>query len=182
MKWIFSLLAAGGLIYLPLFLYTQIAVVLERIRMFGYTWADHEKIVEGLPVFKLRIPFEVQIRNLFRIRPLLVMGIMILILGVIFFIAAGDLLAKRYKSGYDRKSYSRLLHRWQRKRGLCRIEYTATKHFNVYGGKGLITRHTPRVLLETILKPLYIVHNRIAEEYNWPRRRWWNLQKGRRVR
>ena len=179
MKLIFSLVAACALIYLPLFLYTQIAVMLERIRTFGYTWEDHQKIVEGLPVFRLRIPFWPEIKQLFRVSPILVIMVSTLILGLIAFLVASRFMKGRHKTEYERKSYSRLLNRWQRKRGLCRIEYTATKHFNVYGGKGLVTRHTPRVLLETILKPLYIVHNRIAEEYNWPRRKWWNLQKGR---
>ena len=176
-----SILSTCLLIYLPLFLYTQIAEILYRINAYGYTLADHEAILEGIPVWKLKIPFEMEIRRQFEIRPFATIAIGTFIISFLIVTFAGGYISKRFKTRYDRKSYSHLMSRFQRKRGLCRIEYTATKHFNIYGGKGLITRHTPRVLLETIFRPLYILQNKIAEEYNWPRRRWWNLQKARVV-
>ena len=178
LKFLISILSTCLLIYLPLFLYTQIAEILYRINAYGYTLADHEAILEGIPVWKLKIPFAMEIRRQFEIRPFTTVLIGTSIIGFLIVTFAGGYISKRFKTGYDRKSYSHLMSRLQRKRGLCRIEYTATKRFNVYGGKGLVTRHTPRVLLETIFRPLYILQNKIAEEYNWPRRRWWNLQKG----
>lgn len=179
MKLLISILVACALIYLPLFLYTQIAVILERINTYGYTLADHEQILEGIPIFRIRIPFEMQIRESFRVRPLLTVMVITCVISLIIFIYAGEYISRRLKSGYDRKSFSRLLHTWQRKRGLCRIQYTATKRFNIYGEKGVVTRHTIRCFLEYIFRPVYILQNRIAQEYNWPRRRWWNLQKAR---
>lgn len=181
LKFLISILSTCLLIYLPLFLYTQIAEILYRINAYGYTLADHEAILEGIPVWKLKIPFAMEIRRQFEIRPFMTVLIGTSIIGFLIVAFAGGYISKRFKTGYDRKSYSHLMSRLQRKRGLCRIEYTATKRFNVYGGKGLVTRHTPRVLLETVFRPLYILQNRIAEEYNWPRRRWWNLQKARVV-
>ena len=181
-KTILAIAAVGMLIYLPLFLYSQISIVLERINTFGYKLADHEKLIEGLPEFRLRIPFEMQIKNQFQIRPLSVIGVGAAIFAFLVYAYAGEYLTRRFKTRYDRKSFSHLLTKHQRKRGLCRIEYTATKRFNVYGGKGLITRHTIRCFLCFIFKPIYIIQNKIAEEYNWPRRRWWNLQKGRVIK
>ena len=179
MKLLISIITICGLIYLPLFLYTQIAVMLERIRIYGYKLKDHEKIIEGLPIFKLRIPFDVQFRQFYLKSP--IKASLLLIGGIAFLIAitTGPYLERRFKTPYDRKSFSRLLHTWQRKRGLCRIQYTATKRFNIYGQKGVVTRYTIRCFLEYIFRPVYILQNRIAQEYNWPRRMWWNLQKPR---
>lgn len=182
LKSVISILSICCLIYLPLFLYTQIALILERINTYGYTLADHEKILEGLPVFRLRIPFEMQIKESFRVRPLFTVGLITCVIGLIVFICIGEYIGRRFKSGYDRKSYKHLLTRRQRKRGLCRIEYTATKHFNVFKQKGVVTRHTLRCFCDWLIKPLLILENKIAEEYNWPRRYRWNLQKGRRIK
>ena len=177
-----SILSVCLLIYLPLFLYTQIAEILYRINEYGYTLEDHGKILEGIPVWKLKIPFENEIRQQFAIRPFTVIVIGTAAVLFLIYAYAGEYLTRRLKTKYDRKSYSHLMTKLQRKRGLCRIEYTATRSFNVYGGKGKITRHTPRVFLETLFRPLYFLQNRIAEEYNWPKRRWWNLQKRRVIR
>ena len=127
LKSVISILSVCCLIYLPLFLYTQIAVILERINTYGYTLADHEEILEGLPVFKLRIPFDLQIKESFKVRLLFTVGLLTCVIGLIIFICAGEFIGRRFKSGYDRKSYKHLLTKRQRKRGLCRIEYTAEK-------------------------------------------------------
>ncbi len=182
LKSLISILSICALIYLPLFLYTQIAVILERINTYGYTLSDHENILEGIPVFKIRIPFEMQIREAFKVKPLLTTIVITCVISIIIFLFAGEYISKRRKTGYDRKSFSHLQSRWQRKRGLCRIEYTATRRFNVYGGKGLVTRHTIRCFFDWLIRPLLILENRIAQEYNWPRKYWWNLQKGRVVK
>ena len=81
LKFLISLLSACLLIYLPLFLYTQIAEILYRINTHGYTLADHEMILDGIPVWKLKIPFEMEIKRQFEIRPFTTVVIGTVIIG-----------------------------------------------------------------------------------------------------
>ena len=194
MELIFDLILLIAMIYAGLFVYTQLWTVFTLIKTFGYTYKDLGKIMSCLPNWNLRIPFNIGMidsdlhpdfslnpEGMFRVKydwfllvPVFLLLIIIVAVYLYFKIYSG-----RRKTKYERESFGHVMSRFERKRGLCRIEYTATKHFNVYGGKGKITRHTPRVFIELILRPLYILENKLADEYNWPQKYRWNLQKGR---
>lgn len=101
----------------------------------------------------------------------------IIMVMLIAFVWIGILLNKLAKhnernkhtlTGYERKSYSKLLSTRRRKRGTLLVQYDAN---------GQITRNTIEALFENILEPVTKLQNKIAYEYNWSPNKWWNTRQ-----
>ena len=100
-----------------------------------------------------------------------VMTVLAILAVILTFLFKRNLFSfRRLKTRYEKENYFHLQRRYERKRGLNRIQYD--RH-------GKITRKTLECALEFILRPLYIAQNALANYYNRPVQEKWNLQRKR---
>lgn len=79
-----------------------------------------------------------------------------------------DLGINKAKSLYEKTSYSKLLHNYQRKRGTVRVQYN---------DNGLITRDTLECYYDNLMLPLTRLQNKFCSLYHLPERKKWNTVK-----
>lgn len=86
---------------------------------------------------------------------------------VVFFVLliSKDFIFKTGKSKYEKNSYSKLLTRFQRKRGSVRTQYDDHGH---------ITRNTLECMYDDLMKPITKLQNDICAHFHLPERKKWN--------
>ena len=120
---------------------------------------DWSVIMADLPVFDFRYFFYDSTTKTF---------FMFLVIASLLFLAWVVSSAWRIGHGKDGKSYSRLIHTWQRKRGTRRVQYNM---------KGEITRFTLEVALEYLFYPLLWLENQFCKQFWLPDRFRWNMPR-----
>lgn len=86
----------------------------------------------------------------------------VLLLLVLLFSAA---TSKKRKSKYEKENYSKLLTKFQRKRGTVRVQYD---------DNGKITRDTLECWYDDLMKPITRLQNKICFHFHLPERKKWN--------
>ena len=128
-----------------------------------------EDILKLKPTFDFGLLFNNEIGSVFLIVTIMVCAVMFLLtlLGL-FSTPKGKARRRFFKTGYERKSYGKLLSTRNRIRGTQRIQYDR---------KGKITRKTLEVLMETVFYPIAWVQNKWCELRHLPERKRWNTRR-----
>ncbi len=97
-------------------------------------------------------------------QPIITVLIMLSILLFIWMLIK-DIGIQKSKSKYEKKSYNKLLTRYQRKRGTVRVQYD---------DNGNITRNTLECFYDNLMKPITRLQNKICFHYHLPESKRWN--------
>ena len=135
--------------------------------MYGFTMSNYltmlqEQSFERLSHFDFVYDWDILFEG--KNQALLAIGIVIVFCAFLLYLFSG-IEATRQKSKYEKKSYSKLLTRWQRKRGTVRIQYD---------DHGKITRKTLECMYDRLMLPITRYQNKICLYYLLPENKRWN--------